>query len=54
MRPPESFVCPDCGGTARILVEIPESDDVEPGIVVAYRCPDCLERFDVVMEDSDE
>ena len=25
-----------------------------PGDIVAYRCPDCAERFDMVLADDDE
>ena len=49
-----TIVCPECDGTARLLSTAPPDEDFEPGDVVAYRCPDCLERLDVVVPDLDE
>ncbi len=50
---PPGFTCVDCGGRTRLLSYRPE-DGWEPGDVVAYRCPDCGERFDVVLEAGDD
>jgi hypothetical protein len=45
---PEQITCVDCGGTAhRLSYEPPEG--WEPGDVVAYRCADCLDRWDLVV-----
>ncbi len=49
--PPE-IVCVDCGGTCHLLSHVPEEGFVE-GDVVAYRCEDCLDRWDVVMTEED-
>jgi hypothetical protein len=47
------ITCPDCGGRAH-LVQVPEPDEVlEPGDVLVYRCEDCLDRWDVVVEEED-
>jgi hypothetical protein len=27
---------------------------IEPGTPLAYRCSDCLERFDVIWEDEED
>jgi DNA-directed RNA polymerase subunit RPC12/RpoP len=53
LRPPEKFICVDCGGDAHLISFLPPEDepDPEPGTAFAYRCSDCAERFDVVMED---
>jgi Zn finger protein HypA/HybF involved in hydrogenase expression len=53
MRAPATITCVDCGGTARLLSYEPPDGGWEPGDVVAYRCPDCGERFDMVLEDDD-
>ncbi|HEU4917446.1 MAG TPA: hypothetical protein VFV13_12880 [Acidimicrobiia bacterium] len=52
--PPETFICVDCGGTAHLISFLPEDAPLEPGTPLAYRCSDCLERFDVVWEDFGE
>ena len=52
-RPPESFTCVDCGGVAHLISFLPEDDDPEPGSSLAYRCADCMERFDIVWEPED-
>jgi hypothetical protein len=52
--PPETFTCVDCGGTAHLISFLPEDTPIEPGTPLAYRCADCMERFDVVWEDDDD
>lgn len=51
---PESIVCVDCGGTCHLLTTPPEDRDGHPGFrpgdFVAYRCSDCLDRWDLVVE----
>jgi hypothetical protein len=54
MEIPEQFTCIDCGGVASRIGYLPPDEDPEPGVVIAYRCADCMERFDVVIEDDDE
>jgi DNA-directed RNA polymerase subunit RPC12/RpoP len=51
--PPSTYVCIDCGGTAHLITFLPEDDEVEPGTPLAYRCSDCMERFDVIWEEGD-
>jgi hypothetical protein len=52
--PPTTFVCVDCGGVAHLLSFLPEDSNLEPGAPLAYRCSDCMERFDVVWEEDEE
>lgn len=51
--PLPTIVCPDCGGTAGLIQMLAADDELEPGDVVAYRCPDCLDRWDVVVTAED-
>ncbi|MFP3914256.1 MAG: hypothetical protein ACLFWM_05230 [Actinomycetota bacterium] len=50
MRPSETIVCVECGGTCHLLTFLPEDDDLEPGMPIAYRCEDCGERYDLIWE----
>ncbi len=52
MKPPPQITCIDCLGTASLISYLPEDEEVEPGTSLAYRCHDCLERFDVVIDDD--
>jgi len=49
---PTEIVCVDCGGRCQLLSHTPhegwQADDV-----VAYRCVDCLDRWDVVLTEED-
>jgi hypothetical protein len=49
----ESIVCVECGGQAHLLTGFPTDDPPMPGDVVAYRCADCMDRFDIVVDDAD-
>lgn len=54
LRVDETIICVDCGGTAHLLSYAPH-EGWEPGDVVAYRCADCLDRWDIVLElDEDD
>jgi hypothetical protein len=45
--------CMECGETA-VLVQVPAADEIiEAGDVLVYRCPDCLQRWDVVVDEED-
>jgi hypothetical protein len=49
---PDQIICVDCGGDCFRLSHPPhEGDDV--GEVVAYRCRDCLDRWDLVVDEDD-
>ncbi len=47
----ESLLCVECGGICRLLTVPGPDDEVFPGDILAYRCADCLDRFDVVVPD---
>jgi hypothetical protein len=52
MTAPETIVCVDCGGTCHRISYEPD-EGFAPGDVVAYRCADCMDRWDVIVEDDD-
>lgn len=54
LAPEPTIVCVDCGGTCHLLTPPPEDDAWLPGDIVAYRCRDCLDRWDLVLPDADE
>lgn len=45
--PDEKITCVDCGGTAHLLTRPSEDGTWYAGDVVAYRCSDCLDRWDI-------
>ncbi len=54
MEAPPKITCVDCGGVCHLL-SYPQPDEDEPGgfapgDIVAYRCEDCLDRWDIVLE----
>jgi hypothetical protein len=51
--PPSSIVCVDCGGPCGLLTAAPEDGRWFEGDVAAYRCRDCLDRWDIVLEFDD-
>jgi hypothetical protein len=60
LEPDPVITCIDCGGRAHLLTQ-PRVDDEQasgaaqwqPGDIVAYRCEDCLDRWDLVLADDD-
>lgn len=52
MKPATEIVCVDCGGIASLITYLPEDGEVEPGDILAYRCADCMDRWDIVVEDD--
>lgn len=57
VRAPATITCVDCGGTCHLLSH-PRPDEGEgsgfvAGDIVAYRCEDCLDRWDVELDDGD-
>ncbi|MEY2974695.1 MAG: hypothetical protein RIR49_1115 [Actinomycetota bacterium] len=63
LEPEPEIVCIDCGGRAFLLsrprsIGLLDGDSVEeadwlPGDIVAYRCEDCLDRWDLVLPGED-
>lgn len=49
---PATIVCVDCGGACHRLPPEPE-EGFAPGSVIAYRCEDCLDRWDLVFDEED-
>jgi Zn finger protein HypA/HybF involved in hydrogenase expression len=54
MEVPETITCVECGAAAGRLTAVPEDEGFLPGDVVAFVCPDCGQRFDIVLEDESE
>ena len=52
ITPPTTITCVDCGGTCHLLTTPPPDDPFQPGDVVAYRCEDCRDRWDLVLPDD--
>ncbi len=50
---PASIVCVDCGGHCVLISSRPDDDPFEAGDIVAYRCNDCADRWDLVLEPED-
>jgi hypothetical protein len=48
------ITCIDCGGRAFLLTPPREDGVWLPGDIVAYRCQDCLDRWDLVLDEDDE
>lgn len=53
LEPDPTIICVDCGGTCYLLSHPSEGGIWEPGEIVAYRCRDCLDRWDLVLPDED-
>lgn len=51
---PEVITCVECGGRCHLLTPYEPGLRPEPGDIVAYRCEDCLDRWDVVIPDLEE
>ena len=52
---PEPIIdCIDCGGPASLLTLPPEDGRWLPGDIVAYRCRDCRDRWDLVLPDDED
>jgi DNA-directed RNA polymerase subunit RPC12/RpoP len=50
--PEPEIVCIDCGGRCFLLTHPHEDGVWEPGEIVAYRCEDCRDRWDLVLPDD--
>jgi len=52
LEPEPTIVCVDCGGRCHLLTHPREDGIWLPGDIVAYRCEDCLDRWDLVLPDD--
>ena len=50
---PETIVCVDCGGVCHRLTPEPDNGFAYAAIV-AYRCTECLDRWDLVISEDDD
>jgi hypothetical protein len=50
--PPEVITCVDCGGRAHLLGEAPELG-WQVGDLAVYRCEDCRDRWDLIVDEDD-
>ncbi len=55
ITPDAQITCIDCGGRCHLL-SMPREDGIWlPGDWVAYRCEDCMDRWDLqIPEDADD
>ena len=51
--PPRVIVCVDCGGRAHLISYLDDEDPPRAGDIAVYRCEDCLDRWDLVLEAED-
>ncbi len=49
---PTTITCVDCGGVCSLISYEPD-EGWEPGDIVAFRCADCLDRWDVELTADD-
>jgi hypothetical protein len=54
LQPADQIVCVDCGGRCFLLTPPPEDGSWEIDEIVAYRCEDCLDRWDLVLTEDDD
>lgn len=45
--PPLQIVCVECGGDAFLLERLEPGEQVVAGSILAYRCKDCMDRWDI-------
>lgn len=50
LTPEPTIDCVDCGGRCHLLTT---EGPWEPGDIVAYRCEDCRDRWDLVLPDEE-
>ena len=53
LEPEQMIVCVDCGGRCHLLTPPREDGAWLPGDIVAYRCEDCRDRWDLVLPDDE-
>jgi hypothetical protein len=50
---PQQIICVDCGGDAFMLDRYEPGEKVPAGTIVAYRCKDCLDRWDIEIGENE-
>jgi hypothetical protein len=53
MTVPAIIRCIDCGGPAHLVTTWPADDPPRAGDVAVYRCGDCWDRWDIVVDEDD-
>lgn len=53
MPPEDVIVCVECGGEAHLVQREDPETPYEEGDIAVYRCSECQERWDVVVEEED-
>ncbi len=53
LGPEPSIDCIDCGGTAHLLTTWDDENPPRPGDLAVYRCRDCNDRWELVVDESD-
>lgn len=48
--PATTIICVDCGGTAHLITPAREDNMWFVGDIASYRCSDCRDRWDIVLE----
>lgn len=51
---PKVIVCVDCGGRAHLLTYLDDEVPPKPGDFLAYRCEDCMDRWDLEVPEEDD
>lgn len=52
VEPTENIVCVDCGGRCHLMSHRPH-EGWTAGDIVAYRCEDCFDRWDLELDEAD-
>jgi hypothetical protein len=47
------IVCVDCGGRAHLVQPIDPEYPPQAGDILTYRCEDCADRWDLVVDEDD-
>lgn len=50
LPPEDTIVCVDCGGTAHLLTPSRDDGTWFVGDITTYRCSECRDRWDLVLE----
>lgn len=54
VEPEAEIVCVDCGGRCFLITPAREDGRWYPGDIVAYRCQDCRDRWDLVLPEIED